>query len=517
MIKFLLNETPVEIADGDPNLTVLDYLRTHKNLCGSKEGCASGDCGACTVVLASPNSNAAADNPLEYNAVNSCITFIGALHGRQLLTVEHLAHQDQLHPVQQAMVDCHGSQCGFCTPGFVMSMFALYKNPAYSKPLNNTPPNNKPDSKSSDNADNNKVSSAADHHHHAIIEEALSGNLCRCTGYRPIIEATQMACNNPVDDQFSQHQQSVARQLAAITQTASLSDKATGNDTFYAPTTVEQLAERLARQPHARLSAGSTDLALEVTQQLRPVTPLIYLGRVAELLAIQEAPQQFRIGAAVSYSQCYATVRNAYPAFADMLLRLGSRQIRNQGTLGGNIGNASPIGDTPPVLIALRSHIVLASQRANREIPLEDYFHGYKQTDLQPGEFIRDILLPKPLPGYRLMVYKISKRFDDDISAILMAIWVHYDGDTVADIVIACGGMAATPKRAIHCEQALLNNPLNDETIAAAQRALDKDFQPIDDVRASAHYRLQVAKNLLTRLHLELTEPDEQTQLNRHA
>ena len=476
MIEFLLNQTPTRIDAERADMTVLDYLRTRENLRGTKEGCASGDCGACTVVLGSVN-----EDRLEYNAINSCITFVGALHGKQLITVEHLQEGDTLHPVQQAMVDCHGSQCGFCTPGFVMSMFALSKS------------------------DGQK-----DQH---AIDEYLSGNLCRCTGYRPIIEAAKSACQTTDDDQFSAGETDVIEQLNAINNAATLD----GVSQLKAPTSAAELADILAESPNTRLSAGSTDLALEVTQQLRDIDAMVYVGHVKELLEVQEEENSYRIGAAVTYSDCYDLLRTHYPEFADLLLRLGSRQIRNQGTIGGNIGNASPIGDTPPVLIALRAAVSLQSRVGIREIPVESYFHDYKKTDLKPGEFIRDIMLPKPLPGYVLKVYKVSKRLDDDISAVLMAIWIKVEAGKVDDVAIACGGMAAIPKRALKCESALLGSPLNAQTIAAAQAALRDDFQPIGDVRASADYRMQVVQNLLHRLFIELTTPDVLTQVAHHG
>ena len=477
MIQFLLNQTFTEIAGQRADLTVLEYLRNHKNLSGTKEGCASGDCGACTVVLAS-----LVDDTLEYSAINSCITFIGALHGKQLITVEHLQHGDKLHPVQQAMVDCHGSQCGFCTPGFVMSMFALAKSDIKK-----------------------------DRH---SIDEFLSGNLCRCTGYRPIVDAAMSACSSTNDDQFSSSEADTVRQLKSIL-SANPTD---GSAKLTAPTTVAQLSDILADAPDTRLCAGSTDLALEVTQQLRDIDRMVYVGRVVEMLDVSEEDASFRIGAAVTYSRCYPLLRTHYPEFADMLLRLGSRQIRNQGTLGGNIGNASPIGDTPPVLIALRASVSLQSRAGIREIPVEDYFHDYKKTDLQPGEFIRDIVLPKPLPGYVLKVYKVSKRLDDDISAVLMAVWINVTDDgRVDDVVIACGGMAAIPKRATACESALLGKLLDQSTINAARQAIAGDFNPIDDVRASADYRTRVVQNLLERLYIELTQAATLTQVSHYG
>ena len=466
MIRFLLNREEVAIGESRGDVTVLDYLRDLRQKCGTKEGCASGDCGACTVVVATVENDS-----LAYRAINSCITFVGALHGKQLITVEDLAADKKLHPVQQAMVEQHGSQCGFCTPGFVMSMFALYKN----QPV----------------ASRKKVS-------RQTIEEYLGGNLCRCTGYRPIMDAALQATRNVKADQFSQHESECIKKLQAIAK-----DKP-GMPCFHLPDSAPQLAELLQQYPHAQLLAGGTDLALEVTQQLKPIDNIIFLDRVAELRRIHRTDTHHEIGAAVPLSQCGDLLCDEYPDLGELLRRFGSAQIRNQATLGGNIANASPIADLPPVLIALDAEVVLQKGERQRSVAIENYFLDYKKTALAGGEFIRAIRLPVAKSGGCLKAYKVSKRIDDDISALCAVFFVARKGNLIETIRTGFGGMAAIPKRALRCEQALLGQPLDHHTLAKAQQALREDFQPISDVRASAAYRMTVAQNLLQRLFIEL-------------
>jgi xanthine dehydrogenase small subunit len=480
MIQFLLNNEVVRIEDGRADLTVLEYLRERRQLCGTKEGCASGDCGACTVVLGIPGNG-----KMDYINCNSCILFLGSMHGKQLITVEHLKTEEFLHPAQQTMVDHHGSQCGFCTPGFVMSLFALYKNSSPGQSV----------------IDRKKAT-----------EEFMGGNLCRCTGYKPIIEAAIESTREPCPDQFTKLE-SRARQILEDPEIFNNC----GTDNYHLPASCKELAELLDLQPGARLLAGGTDLALEVTQQLKSLDNLIYLGNVSELRDIVKSTDNYEIGAAVSLNDFNNLIKNDYPELSELMLRFGSRQIRNLGTVGGNIANASPIGDLPPVFIALDAELVLQSVKGKRRVKIEDYFVDYRQTVLHENEFVRSIQFPRADSDHQLKIYKISKRIDDDISAVCIAFYIRLDNGIVNSIRIACGGMAAIPKRARECEIALIGNPLDETTVSAAQQALELDFQPIDDVRASAGYRMQVTRNLLTRLQIELTEPSINTSVMGHG
>ena len=473
-VKFLLNDELIALDNIDPKTSVLDFLRLERGLIGTKEGCASGDCGACTVVLAEGE-----EDTLSYQAVNACITPVATLHAKQLITVEHLQRGQQLHKVQQAMVDFHGSQCGFCTPGFIMSMFAY---------------------------DKNYVSKDSVESRHDILE-ALGGNLCRCTGYRPIIDATASLHATPSDDQFSYGQAETLAKLSTI----SKADVGLEFDDhgqlrkYFAPSSLDSLTDILKQHPSARLLAGGTDLCLEFTQSLKDVDVLVYLGRVAELTKITETQSSIELGAAVSYSRATEILLAHFPSLQELLDRLGSRQVRNQGTIGGNVANASPIGDMPPVLIALGAELVLRKEKQTRRIALQDYFISYKVTSLQKGEIIESISIPKPDPESLFRAYKISKRMEDDISASCVAIQIKLDAGVVAQARIAFGGMAEIPKRAKHVEAALIGQAWTLDTISAAQTALEKDYSPISDFRASADYRLQVSKNLLQRFYLEFS------------
>lgn len=480
-VHFLLNNDVVTIENIDPNLTVLQYLREERFKSGTKEGCASGDCGACTVVLAELNND---NKTLNYKSINACISFVGSLHGKQLITVEHLKQGAQLHHVQQAMVDNHGSQCGFCTPGFVMSSFALHKQ-------NSTP-------------------------NRAEVLEALAGNLCRCTGYRSIIDAAMVSSENAKDDSFAQHYQQSVKKLQEF-KTLPAAKLCNAKHQYIAPKNTAELAEKLLENPQATLVAGATDLALSVTQNLATIEDLVYLGDVAELHTLENNADEFIIGSAVPYTTFTPMLHDEYPELGEMIERIGSRQIRNNGTLGGNIGNASPIGDMPPALIALGADITLQRGDVERKIALEDYFVGYKQTVLKDAEFIKNIYIPKAKTGQMLKLYKISKRIDDDISAVLAAFFLEINDNLVTNVRIAFGGMAAIPIRAKQCEAALLNKTFNRENISAAQQALTLDFQPMSDVRASDKYRMKVAQNLLQKCYLELQNKTIETRVVNYA
>lgn len=479
MIKFLLNQELRVEQNIDPNMTVLNYLRTQASKTGTKEGCASGDCGACTVVLGELAKDEHGNDKIHYKSINSCLTFVSSLHGKQLISVEDLKDRGQLHPTQQAMVDCHGSQCGFCTPGFVMSMFALGKNIA----------------------DPSK----------AQIEEALSGNLCRCTGYRPIVDAAEAMYDadkyeTAERDQFDRNQQQTIERLKGlqIDQQPQLSD---GNKRAFNPRTVEELADLLSANPGARLVAGGTDLALEVTQFHRQLETLIYVGDIAAMKQVDVFEDRIELGAAAPLTDCYNALSNDYPDFGALLHRFASLQIRNQGTLGGNIGNASPIGDSPPALIALNADVVLRQGSASRTINLEDYFIDYKVTAQQPGEFIEKVIVPRSIGTDTFRSYKISKRIDDDISAVLGCFNLSVTDGTISNARIAFGGMAAIPKRAAQCEAVLNGAPWNLATIELAKQALANDFDPISDFRASKEYRMLTAVNMLTRYFVEISQP----------
>ena len=469
-VRFLLGHEPRELRKLDPNLTVLNYLREVERRTGTKEGCAEGDCGACTVVLGDLESGR-----IRYRAVNACILFAPQLGGRQLITVEHLRRPDgSLHPVQQAMVECHGSQCGFCTPGFVMSLFALYHEDCAPS--------------------------------RQRILDVLAGNLCRCTGYRPIVEAARRMYELGEGDQFSARETETIAQLKAFGGGGRLAF-AHGGKRYFAPRRVDDLAALCEQFPSACLLAGGTDVALWVTKQHRDLDTLIYVGEVEELRRLEVTGNHLEIGAAVTYTDAMDALGARWPDFGELIRRLGSVQIRNSGTIGGNVANGSPIGDSMPALIALGAEVVLRKGTRRRSLPLEDFYLDYRKTALQPGEFVELIRVPLPQPEQQFRCYKISKRFDQDISALLGAFNIQLAKGRVADVRIAYGGMAAIPKRATECEQALRGRPWNEATIVRGREALAREFAPISDMRASATYRLLAAQNLLTKFHVETSAP----------
>ncbi|HSC85109.1 MAG TPA: xanthine dehydrogenase small subunit [Pseudomonas sp.] len=484
MLRFLLNQNLCEEPDLDPNLTVLEYLRQVRGRTGTKEGCASGDCGACTVVLAELHGKG-----LRYRAINSCLTLIASLHGKQLISIEDLKQQGRLHQVQQAMVNCHGSQCGFCTPGFVMSLFALQKN---------------------------QQQKGAQQYDPQATHQALAGNLCRCTGYRPILAAAEQACSQPQRDSFDAGQaELIARLRLLAAQPADLI--AHGDHRCLIPLSTDELASQFCAHPEARLVAGGTDLALEITQFHRELPLLIHIGHIEELKRIEVLDDRIEIGAGAALSDCHAVLAAEYPDFGALLDRFASLQIRNQGTLGGNIGNASPIGDAPPLLIALGATLVLRQGEQRRSLALEDFFIDYKVTARQPGEFIETICVPRASNARQFRAYKVSKRLDDDISAVCAALNLQLENGVLGEVRIAFGGMAGIPKRATACEQALQGQAFDEAALEAACAALAQDFTPLSDFRASRDYRLLVAQNLLRRCHLELTQPHIATRVTDHA
>jgi xanthine dehydrogenase small subunit len=484
VVRFVLDGDVRTVEGVDPTRTVLQYLREDLGRTGTKEGCAEGDCGACTVVVAELDGS-----KVRYRSINSCIQFVPTLDGRALFTVESLKDRatGALHPVQQALADGHGSQCGFCTPGFVMSLFSLYKTePAPDR---------------------------------SAINDALAGNLCRCTGYRPIVEAGKAmyalgAAIAPAQQDHvrapagsksraaAKSESELARALKGLKRRKGLVLKH-ASCTFHAPRTADELAAVHERLPDARLLAGGTDVGLWVTKQHLRLGDLIYLGNVADLQQVAVAAGHVEIGAAVSLTDAVATLDRHYPELRELWRRFASPPIRNAGTLAGNIANGSPIGDSMPPLIVLGTTVVLRRGAARRELPLEELYLAYQKTALAPGEFVERVRVPLARPAVRCAAYKITKRFDQDISAVCAAFALELDGGTVRSVRVAFGGMAATPRRAPACEAALAGQPWNAATCERAAAALAKDYTPIADMRASAAYRLTVAQNLLRKFHLE--------------
>ena len=469
-IRFILNGEDISLSSLRPTETLLDFLRLGRHLKGTKEGCAEGDCGACTVLV-----GRLIDGSLHYEAVNACIRFVGSLHGTHVVTVEHLASRDgTLHPVQQAMVDCHGSQCGFCTPGFVMSLYGLWLS--------------------------------RDNPSRAEIEKALQGNLCRCTGYEPIVKAAEQVSRarpSALFDPLEKTRADIIGRLWALQdgQTVSLAGEA---GRLIVPGSVKALADVLAEEPKATIVSGSTDVGLWVTKQMRTLDPVVFISHLRELQTLAETADGLNIGAGVTYSRALAALSAKIPALGRLITRIGGEQVRNMGTIGGNVANGSPIGDTPPPLIALGASVRLRSQAGSRVLPLEDFFIDYGKQDRRPGEFVESLQVPYPAADSHFSVYKISKRRDEDISAVLGAFYLRLDAaGAVAEVRIAFGGMAATPKRARSVEAELLGKPWTEETVLAARSAFDADFAPLSDWRATAGYRQLAAKNLLTRFYLE--------------
>lgn len=471
-IRFYHRGRIQEIRDLPATTTVLQWLRDHAQCRGSKEGCAEGDCGACTVLLGELDD----DGDLQLRNVNACIQFLPMLDGRALLTVEDLGSARELNPVQQALVDCHGSQCGFCTPGFAMTLQAVYE----------------------------QHQAEASRPSRQQLADALAGNLCRCTGYRPILDAGERMFDAPPR---TLDRAPIRAALEALQEDGPLVYAAAGQ-VFHAPRTLSELAALRAARPEARLLAGATDMALWVNKQFRELGELIYLGRVEELRQIVERPLDGHtalwIGAAASLEDAWGALSAAVPALRELWLRFASPPVRHAGTLGGNIANGSPIGDGAPALLALDAELVLRRGAAQRRLALQDFQLDYMKNALQPGEFIEALHVPLPAAGTQLRAYKIAKRYDSDVSAVCAVMRLRLESDgRIAEARLAFGGMAATVKRAALAEQALLGQAWSEATMQAAAAALAQDFQPLNDLRASAAYRLQVAQNLIRRCWLE--------------
>jgi len=476
-VRFLLNGEVVEAPGVDPARTLLEHLRGDLRKTGTKEGCAEGDCGSCTVLVGELDGRGATT----WRAVNSCIQFVPMLDGKAVITVEGVAGPAGPHPVQAAMVEHHGSQCGFCTPGIVMSL--------YGRAI---------------------VAQGAD----APVEEVLAGNLCRCTGYGPIIAAAETIS--------PEHAPDVTEKLAGLRRGAMLNvvydDPVSGlTRRWLAPRDMDALAQTYAAHPDAVIVAGATDIGLWVTKLRKPPATLIDIGGVAELKRIERADGGLWIGAGARYVDALAALSNLYPDLGAMMRRLGSTQVRNSGTIGGNIANGSPIGDMPPALIAAGATLVLRQWNEHRTLPLEDFFIAYGRQDRRPGEFVEAVLVPDPAPGALFKVFKLSKRFDQDISAVCGAFHIQVANGVVTSARIAFGGMAGTPRRADGCEAALTGQAWNAATIDAAVAALADDFTPLTDARASAAYRALAAGNMLRKVFIESAQPDVATRVTEAA
>ena len=457
-IAFHLNGTPVRVAADSPTRTLLDHLRDTRGLTGTKEGCNEGDCGACTVMV----TDAAGSR-----ALNACILFLPQLDGKAVRTVEGIAGpQGQMHPVQTALIAHHGSQCGFCTPGIVVSMAVAH------------------------------AQGRTDH------DDVLAGNLCRCTGYAPIIRAAKAAEDEPVPDWMHTDTHIFRPQISSGGGLAQPAGGADSPPSPYRPETTDDLAHWYLQNPDATLIAGATDVGLWVTKQLRDLSPIAFLNGIADLARIETTGRTMKIGAGVSITDLLTAIHRLHPSFAELLRRYSSVQVRNAATIGGNIANGSPIGDGPPALIALGATLHLRRGHTLRDLPLEDFFLAYRKQDRYPGEFVEAVTIPTAAPALRC--YKLSKRFDQDISAVCGCFNITIEGGTVAAARIAFGGMAGTPKRAAQVEAALIGQPWTDATLTAAKPLFAQDFQPLTDMRASAAYRLTTAQNLLTRYFHDL-------------
>ena len=464
-LQFVRRGQTVTLHKVPPDRTLLEVLREDLHCTDTKEGCNEGDCGACTVVVGE-----AENGRLKYRAVNSCIRLAHSVQGQALWTAQDLIAADgSLHPVQQAMVQCHGSQCGFCTPGFVMSLFGMYQNHVLpGRPITR-----------------------------ALAQQDLSGNLCRCTGYRPILDAAQAMAELP---------QVMVKETELLQLLKQLNQAGQGLEAdlaYFLPNTLAELLVLRSSHPAAQLVAGCTDVGLWVNKGHRRLPKVLDLTRVAELRRLEVYQHHLAIGAAVSLTEAFAALVADRPQLQAFAQRFAGLPVRNSGTLGGNVANGSPIGDSMPLLIALSANVVLMSTRGHRELPLERLYTGYRQNMMAPDELLAWIKVPKPVPQEFSRVYKVSKRFDDDISALCLAVALHLEGGQVVRASIGVGGVAATPVRAGQTETLLTGKPWTEATVQQAMRVLRQEFSPISDLRASSAYRVQVLGNLLQRFWLE--------------
>jgi len=466
-IEFIYQNKIFKIKNPDSNETLLNYIRTKLKKTGTKEGCAEGGCGACTVVLGELKKN-----EISYKAINSCITFLPTLQGKQLILVEDLISKEGLlHPVQQAMVNYHGSQCGFCTPGFIMSLFSMYKK-------------------------NSKFKDEE-------IKDSIAGNLCRCTGYQPIIKAAKSLRNKNKIDQFSKNKKNIINLLKKINN-KSVVIYYKGKK-YFAPRYITELKKILKKNADVDFLSGGTDLSLFVTKERKDIDSIIYMNSIRELQYIKNNNKYIEVGASTPLIELESYIKKYYPDFTKILKRYGSPQIRNVATVAGNIATASPIGDCLPLLLSLNAQVVLQDFRKTKIFFLDNFFINYRKSKLKRGQFIHSIRIPL-FKDNTFKAYKVSKRFDDDISSVCAAFNLEIVRNKVQSVRIAYGGMAAIPKRATNCEKILLNSLVTDEIIDKAKKALEKDFKPISDMRASRLYRMEVAKNLLEKFYAEIKQ-----------
>jgi xanthine dehydrogenase small subunit len=471
-VKFVLDDKIIELDFSrdlkyKPTTTVLNYLRDLSDHKGVKEGCAEGDCGACTVALGELDGN-----KISYKAVDSCLVFLPMIHGKQIITVENLKNKGELHPVQSAMVECFGSQCGYCTPGFIMSLFALYKN------------HNNPSK--------------------GIVEDALSGNLCRCTGYQFILYSALMACQNDGADHFSEKETQIVKLLKEINKDKKTISLITNNQCYFKPFNLDDALLLRKNYPDAILINGASDIALRQTKNNELLKDIIDLSAIDELKRFEENDDGYYFGSGLSLEALKNYSEKKLKPLYDILKVFGSLQIRNLATIGGNIGSASPIGDTLPVLIAYGAKVILQSAESRRDVSIEEYIKGYRKTDLRKDEIITSVFIPKLNEKSKIKTYKVSKRKDLDISTVSSAFRVSVENEIVKDICMAYGGMAEITKRAKTAETYLLKKKWSRTNIEVAMELIYNEFEPLSDARAESEFRRVAAKNLLMKFFNDL-------------